>query len=132
MKRTEECFAPVRTVQFGEDRFFDFGKNYYAVLEVEAEASRVQEIILAVGEDLNAEGRLEEKPGGWRIYQEQIFPLQPGMNRITMCMTRRLFVGGKNYGKPTPAPFVPFRYAEVRGFTGPVKVFQHAFFYEFD
>ncbi|MBO4303767.1 MAG: hypothetical protein J6A21_04220, partial [Lentisphaeria bacterium] len=28
--------------------------------------------------------------------------------------------------------FVPFRYAEVRGFSGPLKVFQRAFFYEFD
>ncbi|MBQ9336442.1 MAG: hypothetical protein IJS14_03975 [Lentisphaeria bacterium] len=109
--------------------FFDFGKHYFAVLEIEADAETAQEIMLAVGEVLAGDGKIERKPGGSRIYQEETVMLRPGHNRIVMTM----FHPGYNAGTlPIRPNAVPFRYAEVRGLSGPVRAFQHAYFYEFD
>ena len=126
MSKTDIRLSPVRTAETGGNWFFDFGKHYFAVLEIEAEAAERQEITLAVGEVLGKDGKINREPGGWRIYQEQNVTLQPGFNRIAMDMTHRIYAQ-VNYGKPIPAEFAPFRYAEVRGFSGQLKAFQHAY-----
>ena len=122
-------FTPVRTVTNGENRFFDFGKHYFSVLEIEAATSSRQEITLAVGEVLDPNGKINRDPGGSRIYQEQKVVLEPGHNRIAMKMEHPGYNGGTLTVSPNA---VPFRFAEVRGFTGPLKVFQHAYYREFD
>ena len=129
MQKTDFTFTPVKTSECSGNWFFDFGKHYFAVLEIEAEASAKQEITLAVGEVLGPDGKLNREPGGSRIYQEQTVTLLPGSNRIAMDM----FHPGYNAGTlPITPNAVPFRYAEVRGCSSPVKAFQHAYYYEFD
>ena len=129
MKKTDACYTPVKTAGTADCRFFDFGKHYFAVLEIEADAAEKQEITLAVGEVLAADGRIERQPGGSRIYQEEKVTLRPGKNRIAMNM----FHPGYNAGTlPIEPNAVPFRYAEVRGCSGPVKAVQHAYYFEFD
>ena len=128
MKKLEAVFEPVRTAGSPENRFYDFGKHYFAVLEIEAESASAQEITLAVG-DVQAGGHILRNPGGSRIYQEQTVTLEPGHNRIAMRMSHP----GYNQGTLTLEPeAVPFRYAEVRGFTGEIRVSQHAFYGTFD
>lgn len=126
---TRRLFSPHRTERNGKDCFFDFGKHYFAVLEIEAETSSRQEIVLAVGEVLNPDGSICRDPGGSRIYQEQTVVLHPGHNRIAMKMEHPGYNGGTLTVSPNA---VPFRYAEVRGCSGPVKAFQHACYREFD
>ena len=129
MRKTDVLISPVRTEGGPNDRFFDFGKDYFAVLEIEAEAETAGEATLAVGEVLAPDGRIDRAPGGNRIYQEQTVELRPGHNRIAMTM----YHPGYNAGTlPIEPNAVPFRYAEVRGFPGPVKAFQHAYYCEFD
>ena len=129
MKKTDIVFSPVKTAGTAGDWFFDFGKHYFAVLEIEADAAETTEITLAVGEVLGADGKIERQPGGSRIYQEEKVTLGPGKNRIAMNM----FHPGYNAGTlPIKPNAVPFRYAEVRGAAGAVKAFQHAYFCEFD
>ena len=125
-----ECrILPCRTENFGGDLFFDFGRDAFAVLRIEAEAECGQEITLAVGEVLLS-GRIHREPGGSRIYQEQTVRLEPGSNRIDMTM----FHPGYNQGTlPVEPNAVPFRYAEVRGFRGTrLRAVQRAFFGAFD
>ena len=50
MKKTDALFAPVRTAGGPDNWFFDFGKHYFAVLEIETEVETAREITLAVGE----------------------------------------------------------------------------------
>ena len=129
MKKADTYFTPVKTAGTADCRFFDFGKHYFAVLEIEADAAEEQEITLAAGEVLAADGRIERQPGGSRIYQEEKVMLRPGKNRIAMNM----FHPGYNAGTlPIEPNAVPFRYAEVRGCRGPVKAVQHAYYCEFD
>ena len=108
--------SPVKKAETGGNCFFDFWKDYFSVLEIEAESAKQQEITLAVGEVLGKDGKINREPGGWRIYQEQTVTLHPGFNRIAMNMTHRIYAQ-VNYGMPVPAEFAPFRYAEVRGFS---------------
>ena len=128
MKKTEALFKPVRTAGTPENRFYDFGKHYFAILEIEAESETVQEIMLAVG-DVEENGHILRTPGGSRIYQEEKISLNPGTNRIAMRMPHPGYNGGTMKLDPEA---VPFRYAEVRGCKGPIQVFQHAFFGMFD
>ena len=128
MKKTEVLFTPVRTAGTPENRFYDFGKHYFAILEIEAESDTAQDITLAVG-DVEENGHIHRNPGGSRIYQEEKVRLNPGTNRIAMRMSHP----GYNQGTLTLEPeAIPFRYAEVRDCTCPVKVFQHAFYGTFD
>lgn len=129
MKKNDIRFSPVTVSGPGDDLFFDFGKHYFAVLEIEAEVEKDQEITLAVGEMLAPDGRIEHNPGQFKTYQEQRISLKPGVNRAAMVMTHP----GYNKGTlPIEPNAVPFRYAEVRGCSGMVKAFQHAYYGEFD
>lgn len=128
MKKTEALFTPVRTAGTPENLFYDFGKHYFAILEIEAESKVAQEITLAVG-DVEENGHIHRTPGGSRIYQEEKVFLNPGTNRIAMQMSHP----GYNKGTLKLYPeAIPFRYAEVRDCKCPVKVFQHAFYGTFD
>ncbi|MBO4631804.1 MAG: hypothetical protein J5858_07765 [Lentisphaeria bacterium] len=129
MQKTDAIFSPVRTVESPGTCFYDFGKHWFAVLEIEFDASEAQEITLAVGEVTDFNGRIHRNPGGSRVYQEQNISIQPGRRRIAMTMFHPGYNGGT---LPIQPNAVPFRYAEVRGFNGPVKAFQHAYFYEFE
>ena len=40
MKKLDAVFTPVRTAGTEGNFFFDFGKHWFAVLEIEAEASQ--------------------------------------------------------------------------------------------
>ena len=129
MKKTDALFGPVRVSGPSDDLFFDFGKHYFAVLEIEVEAEKAQDITLAVGEMPAPDGRIERQPGGARIYQEQTVSLLPGFSRIAMTMTHPGYGAGTLRIEPEVAPF---RYAEVRGCSGRVRAFQHAFYGPFD
>lgn len=129
MKKMDAVFTPVRTAGMEGNYFFDFGKHWFAVLEIEAETSQEQEITLAVGEVLTPDGQINREPGGSRIYQEQKVWLKPGDNHVAMEMFHPGYNGGT---LPIEPNAVPFRYAEVRGFSGPVKAFQHAYYCNFD
>ena len=129
MKKLDAVFTPVRTAGTEGNYFFDFGKHWFAVLEIEAETSQEQEITLAVGEVLNPDGQINREPGGSRIYQEQKVLLKPGHNHVAMEMFHPGYNGGT---LPIQPNAVPFRYAEVRGFSGQVKAFQHAYYCNFD
>ncbi|MBO4633090.1 MAG: hypothetical protein J5858_14320 [Lentisphaeria bacterium] len=128
MKKTGSIFSPVRTIEDAGCIFYDFGRHWFGVLEMEAESGRAQEIVIAVGEAADG-NRINRNPGGSRIYQEQTVSLKPGHNHIAMKMFHPGFNGGT---LPITPEAVPFRYAEVRGFSGSVNVFQHAYYYEFD
>ena len=71
IRKMDVVFSPVKQAGVPGNWFFDFGKHYFAVLEIEAETSQEQEITLAVGEVLNPDGQINREPGGSRIYQEQ-------------------------------------------------------------
>ena len=115
MKKTDIWIPPVTVSGPTDDLFFDFGKHYFAVLEIETEAEAARDIILAVGEMRDPSGRIERCPGQFKTYQEQTVRLRPGVNRIAMTMTHP----GYNKGTLAVEPnAVPFRYAEVRGCTG--------------
>ena len=131
LKKTDVRLSPVRTSGSAGNRFFDFGKHYFAVLEIEAESAGPQEITLAVGEVLGEDGTIDREPGGSRVYQEQTVTLAAGVNRIAMQMRHKAYEVTGGMLSVTPEA-VPFRYAEVRGFSGSLKAFQHAYYYEFD
>jgi len=129
MKKTDIWIPPVTVSGPTDDLFFDFGKHYFAVLEIETETEAARDIILAVGEMRDPSGRIERSPGQFKTYQEQTVRLRPGVNRIAMTMTHP----GYNKGTLALEPnAVPFRYAEVRGCAGEVKAYQHAYYGEFD
>ena len=126
-KKADAFFSPVLRSGGPGNWFFDFGKHWFAVLEIEADADKEGEVTLAVGEVLAADGKIDRTPGGSRIYQEETVKLKPGHNRLSMTM----FHPGYNKGTLPITPNVaPFRYAEVRGFSGPGRAFQHAYFYD--
>ena len=77
MKKTEALFKPVRTAGTPENRFYDFGKHYFAILEIEAEC----------------------------IYQEEKISLNPGTNRIAMRMSHPGYNGGTMKLDPEAVPF---------------------------
>ena len=129
IKKKDIVFSPVRRAGVPGNWFFDFGKHWFAVLEIEAETSQEREITLAVGEVLAPDGSISREPGGSRIYQEQKVRLKPGHNHLAMEMFHPGYNGGT---LPIEPNAVPFRYAEVRGFSGPVKAFQHAYYCNFD
>lgn len=129
MKKTDIRISPIRISGAPDNLFFDFGKHYFAVLEIEAEVEKAQEITLAVGEMLSPDGRIEHNPGMFKTYQEQTVSLKAGVNCMAMTMTHP---GYNNGTLPIDPNVVPFRYAEVRGCSGNVKVFQHAYYGEFD
>ena len=128
-KKTDALFSPILRSGGPGNWFFDFGKHWFAILEIEADSDEERKVTLAVGEVLAADGKINRNPGGSRIYQEETVQLKPGHNRISMTMFHPGYNGGTLPIKPNA---VPFRYAEVRGFSGPVKAFQHAYFYDFD
>ena len=52
IRKMDVVFSPVKQAGVPGNWFFDFGKHWFAVLEIEAETSQEQEITLAVGEVL--------------------------------------------------------------------------------
>lgn len=108
--------------------FYDFGRHAFALLELEVDCSIAHSIQIAVGE-VCKDGRIQINPGGSRIYQEQTLHLQPGRHIYSMTMTHPGYCAGTLTIEPEIAPF---RYAEVRGCNGQVKVWQKAFFGPFD
>ena len=93
MKKTGSIFSPVRTIEDAGCIFYDFGRHWFGVLEMEAESGRAQEIVIAVGEATDG-NRINRNPGGSRIYQEQTVSLKPGHNHIAMKMFHPGFNGG--------------------------------------
>ena len=129
MKKADSIFFPVVTSGTPDKLFFDFGNHYFAVLEIEVTVEKEQNIVLAVGEMLSPTGEIERNPGQFKIYQEQTIAVTPGTSYVAMTMTHPGYNGGT---LPIEPNAVPFRYAEIRGCSGHVKAFQHAYYGEFD
>lgn len=129
MKKYEIPVSPVDSSILEDGTFFyDFGRHAFAILELELESEQRQQIVIAVGE-VRKNGRLDRNPGGSRIYQEQTVDIMPGHQRVAMKMLHP----GYNNGTLTIEPnAVPFRYAELRSFSGKAKVVQRAFFANFE
>ena len=96
MKKTDILISPVRVLGPPDNLFFDFGKHYFAILEIEAEVEKMQEITLAVGEMHSPNGRIERNPGQFKIYQEQTVILKAGINCMSMTMTHPGYNKGRS------------------------------------
>jgi alpha-L-rhamnosidase len=104
--------------------FADFGRHAFGRLQLEIDSAERQTIQVAVGEVLS-NGRIEQNPGGSRIYQEQTLHIQPGRHLYWMTMTHPGYGAGTLVVEPE---ITPFRYAEVRGCSGEISIRQQAFF----
>jgi len=121
----EQMIIPREQTQPAPDTLFaDFGRHAFGRLQLEIDSAEAQSIQVAVGE-VCRNGRIEQDPGGSRIYQEQTLDIQPGRHSYQMTMTHPGYCEGTLTVEPEIAPF---RYAEVRGCKGAICVRQQALF----
>jgi len=118
----------------------DFGKAAFGRLEVIVEAARECTAEAAIGEVLDADGRIAREPGGYRCFKSMEIALKPGVNRFFMAIPKHRSPYQATYQRSkvlTPenlgGEIAPFRYAELSGDTiVSVRWVRHAAFGPFD
>ena len=126
--------TPESSRTFGESvRVLDFGRDAYCHLVLTLTAEKERKLEVLVGEVLKPNGRIEENPGGSRIFYREMLTVKPGTADYLMK-----FPPHKNpYGgmsRPQTPEIAPFRYVEIRNPDGVevAKVVRVAHFPEFD
>lgn len=134
--------APARIVRLSSDTWFaDFGKAAYGRLEYEIETETPGcQVEFFIGEVLNADGRIERNPGGYRCAKEASLTLDAaGKSRGFMFIKKHRSPYQDTYQRSkvlTPenagGEVAPFRYAEIRGNLKSLALTRHALFAPFD
>lgn len=115
---------PVLFKQKDNIYFADFGKAAFAQLKLNLLANKDnEEVIVRIGEVLDANGNLNRKPPGTNRYAQYIIPLHKGLNTYKVKInkndgnTRSLAIKMPDYiGEVTP-----FRYCEIEGYAHLLK-----------
>ncbi|MBQ7178237.1 MAG: hypothetical protein IJS08_12545, partial [Victivallales bacterium] len=118
----------------------DFGKDAFGRLEVIAEVARECTVLVAIGEVLTSDGRIEREPGGFRCFKSMEITLKAGLNRFFMAIPRhRSPYQATNQRSKVLIPeniggeIAPFRFAEMSGGEiVSVQWIRHAVFGPFD
>ena len=114
----------------------DFGLDAYAALEVEIDLKREAELELAIGEVLNPDGTLNEAPGGWRIVRTMKRRAPAGPSRFAFELAPHRGPNENTFTVPVPpeagGEVIPFRYVQIKGGEGTVKLRRRELFDDFD
>lgn len=123
----QECREEIQTV--------DFGKDAFGWLEVELTGKGGEEVELAIGEVIR-DGRINRDPGGFRCFRKMNLILREGTHTYRFEIPPHV---APNPALPKCYPpeeaggeIAPFRYAEIRGYSGAFKAVRHAVFAPFD
>ena len=116
--------------------FADFELDAYAQLDVEVELDAPADLDLALGE-VAVNGRVEREPGGYRIIRtmqkscpagKSIFAFELPPHKSPYAYTESVPLPPEAGGRE----ITPFRYAEIIGGTGKVKLIRKSFYGSFD
>ena len=126
----------------GNSVFADFSKDAFATLEIEYELEEDAEMTVRVGEKLDANGCIDQNPGGNRIYREYavqchrgsgsfLFPVEPFHNPYKHNSHTQHLIH-----LPLPegakGELLPFRYVEISPCKGNIKLTRTEYFCDFD
>ena len=116
--------------------FADFELDAYAQLDVVVELDAPAELDLALGE-VATDGRVEREPGGYRIIRTMQKSCPAG--KSVFAFELPLHKSPYAYSDSVPLPpeadgreVTPFRYVEIIGGSGKVKLIRKAFYGDFD
>ena len=116
--------------------FADFELDAYAQLDVEVELDAPAELDLALGE-VAADGRVVREPGGYRIIRtmqkscpagKSVFAFELPEHKSPYAYTESVALPPEADGREV----TPFRYVEIIGGSGKVKLIRKAFYGDFD
>ncbi len=117
------------------ETIIDFGKDAFGWLEVELTGKGGEEVELAIGEVIR-DGRINRDPGGFRCFRKMNLILREGTHTYRFEIPPHV---APNPALPKCYPpeeaggeIAPFRYAEIRGYSGAFKAIRHAVFAPFD
>ncbi len=120
----------------------DFSRDAFATLELEYELAKDVELAVCVGEKLDAAGRIERNPGGFRVFSECsrhcgmghgsfLFPVESFCNPYKKSSKSQHFID-----LPLPhgakGELLPFRYVEVGPCEGSFTLRRTEYFCDFD
>ena len=116
--------------------FADFELDAYAQLDVEVELDAPAELDLALGE-VAADGRVVREPGGYRIIRTMQKSCPAGKSAFAFELPKHKSPYAYSDSVPLPPEadgreITPFRYVEVIGGSGKVKLIRKAFYGDFD
>ena len=116
--------------------FADFELDAYAQLDVEVELDAPAELDLALGE-VAAAGRVEREPGGYRIIRTMQKSCPAGKSAFAFELPPHKSPYAYSDSVPLPPEadgreVTPFRYVEIIGGSGKVKLIRKAFYGDFD
>lgn len=116
--------------------FADFELDAYAQLDVEVELDAPAELDLALGE-VAADGRVVREPGGYRIIRTMQKSCPVGKSAFAFELPKHKSPYAYSDSVPLPPEadgreVTPFRYVEIIGGSGKVKLIRKAFYGDFD
>ncbi len=130
--------APISVIKNDAGNFFiTFEKAAFATLRLTLNAPiNADTLIIHLGEKSDPVQQVDKQPGGSITYRQVKMPLKPGMHEYLAEIPRQYSHYPNSQVLPEHMPEVAaFRYVEIEGWTGSLKVGdvkQHALLYRFD
>lgn len=120
-------FEPQEIIKVKEGHYFiDFGKAFFGTVEITAQESQTDSLIIHLGEKLESIHKIDQKPGATIRYRKSILP---GLNTnvpvsVTMQPFKRNTTGAAIQLPDSVGAIIPFRYCEVENLKIPIKKIQ--------
>ncbi|MGQ1889967.1 alpha-L-rhamnosidase-related protein [Thermophagus sp. OGC60D27] len=129
--------SPKKVVELGKGRYLlVFDKAFFGTLVVSSSQPQESAIVFHLGEKLNSDGHVDEKPGGTVRYQKvELEKLNSGKTLIELTPDKRNRGPNAILPPDTFGIVMPFRYVEIENLKVPIeeiKFYQKAFHYRFN
>ncbi|MDF4202318.1 family 78 glycoside hydrolase catalytic domain [Maribacter sp. SA7] len=115
---------PVKITQVSENNYLvDFGKAFFGTVELRSTTPQNDSLIIHLGEKLNSEHRIDQKPGASIRYQKIVLPKLQANNvtSIDLIPNKKNTSGAAILLQDTIGTVMPFRYCEIENLQIPIE-----------